>query len=120
MKIKDVGPIGHAKMYAKESDLLGAWINKKTLVKTHALNVHQMKEPTNIFLSFATQSNQQLKSSSNLKQLNKGTHERPCWCVKIGGMFGVLSQTQLYDWISWMVNVQMWVVKLWTYAIWNE
>ena len=27
-------------------------------------------------------------------QLNKGTHERPCWCVKMGGMFDVLSQTQ--------------------------
>ena len=55
----------------------------------------KIKELTNVCLSFATQSNQQPKSSRNLKHLNKGNHERPCWCVKIGGMFGVLSQTQL-------------------------
>ena len=82
-------------LYAREIDLLEARVKNKMLVKTHASSIHQIKELTNVCLSFATQRNQQPKSSSNLKQLNKGTHERPCWCVKIGGMFGVLSQTQL-------------------------
>ena len=39
-------------MYAREFDLLEARANKQTLARTHALNVHQMKETNKHLLEF--------------------------------------------------------------------
>ena len=68
----------------EKPNLLGARVNKKTLVVTCAYKILETKgNATKIYLSLTICAIRNKSPHITSKQLNKGTHKRSHWCAQV-------------------------------------